>query len=99
MNINAMPVTINLNCFNPSMRDRKRHPVPSATKSMPSDSCPLSLPKSKAIINPDLARKAYDMYNERMDKFKKLPPIMGGAREAPGVPRMTQPTDSGSGES
>ena len=43
--------------------------------------------------------KAYDMYNERMDKFKKLPPIMGGAREAPGVPRMTQQTDSGSGES
>ena len=43
--------------------------------------------------------KAYDMYNERMDKFKKLPPIMGGARAAPGAPRMTQPTDSGSGES
>ena len=43
--------------------------------------------------------KAYDMYNERMDKFKKLPPIMGGAREAPGAPRMTQPTDAGSGES
>ncbi len=42
--------------------------------------------------------KAYDMYNERMDKFKKLPPIMGGAREVPGPPRMTQPTDSGSGE-
>ncbi len=43
--------------------------------------------------------KAYDMYNERMDKFKKLPPLMGGARAAPGTPRMTQPTDSGSGES
>jgi len=43
--------------------------------------------------------KAYDMYNERMDKFKKLPPIMGGARPAPGAPRMTQPADSGSGES
>ncbi len=40
--------------------------------------------------------KAYDMYNERMDKFKKLPPLMGVAREAPGAPRMTQPTDSGS---
>ena len=39
--------------------------------------------------------KAYDMYNERMDKFKKLPPIMGGARAAPGAPNMTQPTDSG----
>lgn len=41
--------------------------------------------------------KAYDMYNERMDKFKKLPPLMGVAREAPGTPMMTQPTDSGSG--
>lgn len=41
--------------------------------------------------------KAYDMYNERMDKFKKLPPLMGVAREAPGPPRMTQPTDSGAG--
>lgn len=40
--------------------------------------------------------KAYDMYNERMDKFKKLPPIMGGARAMPGTPNMTQPTDSGS---
>ena len=43
--------------------------------------------------------KAYDMYNERMDKFKKLPPLMGGAREAPGAPNMTQPTDTGPGES
>jgi putative FmdB family regulatory protein len=43
--------------------------------------------------------KAYDMYNERMDKFKKLPPLMGGARAIPDSPRMTQPTDSGSGES
>ncbi|MDD9820260.1 MAG: zinc ribbon domain-containing protein [Nitrospira sp.] len=33
--------------------------------------------------------KARDMYNERMDKFKKLPPIMG-ARATPHAPRMTQ---------
>ena len=41
--------------------------------------------------------KAYDMYNERMDKFKKLPPLMGGARAMPGSPNITQPVDSGSG--
>ena len=39
--------------------------------------------------------KAMDMYHERMDKFKKLPPIMG-ARAVPGAPRMTHHSDSGS---
>ncbi len=39
--------------------------------------------------------KARDMYNERMDKFKKLPPIMG-ARAVSETPRMTQHSDSGS---
>ncbi|RMH07730.1 MAG: zinc ribbon domain-containing protein [Nitrospirae bacterium] len=38
--------------------------------------------------------KAYQMYHERMDKFSKLPPIVG-ARAMPGPPNMTQPTDSG----
>ncbi len=41
--------------------------------------------------------KARNMYNERMDKFKKLPPIMG-ARAVPGAPRMTHHGDAGSGE-
>ena len=41
--------------------------------------------------------KAYDMYNDRMDRFKKLPPLIGGARPAPGEPAMTQQTDSGPG--
>ena len=41
--------------------------------------------------------KAYDMYNERMDKFGKLPPITG-QRAMPGPANITQPTDSGSGE-
>ncbi len=36
--------------------------------------------------------KARDMYNERMDKFKKLPPIMG-ARAVSDTPRMTQPSN------
>lgn len=40
--------------------------------------------------------KAYNMYNERMHKFSKLPPIMG-QRAMPGPPNMTQPTDSGKG--
>ena len=39
--------------------------------------------------------KAKDMYNERMDKFKKLPPIMG-ARAMPTDSNMTPQTDSGS---
>ncbi len=39
--------------------------------------------------------KAYDMYNDRMDRFKKLPPLMGGARPMPGEPAMTQSPDSG----
>ncbi len=38
--------------------------------------------------------KAKDMYNERMDKFKKLPPIMG-ARAMPHDPGMTPSSDSG----
>ena len=38
--------------------------------------------------------KSYDMYNERMDKFKKLPPIMG-ARATPNESNVTPPTDSG----
>lgn len=38
--------------------------------------------------------KSYDMYNERMDQFKKLPPIMG-ARAAPSESNVTPPTDSG----
>lgn len=41
--------------------------------------------------------KAYDMCNERMSKFAKLPPITG-MRAAP-TPNMTQPTGSGSDES
>jgi len=40
--------------------------------------------------------KAYDMYNDRMDRFKKLPPLMGGARAMPGEPAMTNSPDSGS---
>lgn len=43
--------------------------------------------------------KAYDMYNDRMDRFKKLPPLMGGARAMPGEPAMTQMPDPGSGGS
>lgn len=41
--------------------------------------------------------KAYDMYNERMSNFSKLPPITG-KRAMPGPANMTQPTDSGSGD-
>jgi len=39
--------------------------------------------------------KAYDMYNDRMDRFKKLPPIMGGARALPSETNMAPPPDSG----
>ncbi len=39
--------------------------------------------------------KARAMYDERMDKFKKLPPIMG-ARAMPNDPRITPHSDSGS---
>ncbi len=39
--------------------------------------------------------KARSMYNERMDKFRKLPPIMG-ARAAPEASSMIPPSDSGS---
>ena len=41
--------------------------------------------------------KAYDMYNERMDKFSKLPPIMG-QRAAPSPANMGPPGDGGSGD-
>lgn len=41
--------------------------------------------------------KAYDMYNERMDNFSKLPPIMG-QRAAPSEANMGPPADGGSGE-
>ena len=41
--------------------------------------------------------KAYDMYNERMDKFSKLPPIMG-QRAAPSAANMGPPADGGAGE-
>lgn len=44
--------------------------------------------------------KAYNMHNERMDKFAKLPPITG-QRALPGPandPFIAQPTDSGSGD-
>ena len=39
--------------------------------------------------------KAYGMLNERMDKFAKLPPMMG-QRKAP-EPDVTPPGDTGSG--
>lgn len=42
--------------------------------------------------------KAYNMYNERMDKFAKLPPITG-ARATPPPPNMSQASDSGAGQS
>ena len=41
--------------------------------------------------------KAYDMCNERMSNFAKLPPI-AGQRAMPGPANLTQPTDSGSGD-
>ena len=40
--------------------------------------------------------KAYDMLGERMNKFKKLPPI-SGMRESP-TPENSQPPSSGSGD-
>ncbi|MFB3114841.1 MAG: zinc ribbon domain-containing protein [Nitrospirales bacterium] len=43
--------------------------------------------------------KAYDMYNDRMDRFSKLPPLMGGARAMPSESSMGPPSDSGPGES
>ena len=43
--------------------------------------------------------KAYDMYNDRMDRFSKLPPLMGGARAMPTEANMGPPSDSGPGES
>jgi len=39
--------------------------------------------------------KAYDMLNDRMDRFKKLPPIMGGARALPSETNMAPSSDSG----
>jgi hypothetical protein len=39
--------------------------------------------------------KAYNMLDERMDKFRKLPPIMG-KRAAPVAPNVASPSDSGS---
>ncbi|MEC4680323.1 MAG: zinc ribbon domain-containing protein, partial [Nitrospirota bacterium] len=42
--------------------------------------------------------KAYDMCNERMSNFAKLPPV-AGQRAMPGPANITQPTDSGSGDS
>ena len=39
--------------------------------------------------------KAYDMYNERMDKFAKLPPLTG-KRDTP-PPNITSESDSSSG--
>jgi len=41
--------------------------------------------------------KAYDMYNERMDKFSKLPPLTG-KRTTPPPPNVTE-SDSASGGS
>lgn len=41
--------------------------------------------------------KAYDMYNERMDKFSKLPPLTGKRAVPP--PPNTSESDSGSGGS
>lgn len=38
--------------------------------------------------------KAYNMLNERMDKFSKLPPAYG--KRAAITPRITQPPDGGS---
>ena len=40
--------------------------------------------------------KAYNMHDERMDKFSKLPPAMG-QRAAP-TPSNSQPPESGGGE-
>lgn len=40
--------------------------------------------------------KAYDMLGERMDKFSKLPPIMG-QRAAPSISN-SQPSEAGGGE-
>jgi len=40
--------------------------------------------------------KAYDMYNERMDKFAKLPPLTG-KRAAP-APNVTSASDPASGD-
>ena len=37
--------------------------------------------------------KAYDMLNERMDKFAKLPPIMGKRAAADAVPTSDPSTD------
>ncbi len=39
--------------------------------------------------------RARNMYNERMDKFRKLPPIMG-ARAMPDAPNMVPHSDAGS---
>lgn len=40
--------------------------------------------------------KAYSMLNERMDKFKRLPPIIG--KRANPTPNVTEPSGSGSTE-
>jgi hypothetical protein len=41
--------------------------------------------------------KAYDMLNERMDKFSKLPPLSGQRRVPP--PNVTSDQSQGSGAS
>lgn len=40
--------------------------------------------------------KAYNMLNERMDKFAKLPPVMGKRTDL--TPRATTPSGSGEGD-
>ncbi len=39
--------------------------------------------------------KAYNMLDERMDKFRKLPPIIGKRAQSV-TPNVTSPSDSGS---
>jgi hypothetical protein len=42
--------------------------------------------------------KAYDMYNDRMDRFSKLPPIMGQRAKPSDANIGPPPPNSGSGE-
>lgn len=42
--------------------------------------------------------KAYDMYNDRMDRFSKLPPIMGRRAKPSDANIGPPPPNSGSGE-